>query len=193
MITYEEMLKAIHNGKEFLETPQGFSKSDMNDMAMVMLNDPDCEIKNYIKKGESYNVEVKVPFRMLRDSVYAPVLKDFGVDKAEMSKLDNYKISRAAASTLVDLSLTFVKSYISSRGLGRKLTLPMTSPDEAAQSISFVRVPEETRETTMIVRAEDGSYKTTPTGKKVTTAAHENLKVANRVPAWSKKTEDLKK
>lgn len=193
MSTYEELLKSVRGDKKYLETAQGYSMSAMVDMAATMVNDPECKVPNYFKKGDTYNVEVKVPFRMIRDSVYAPVLKDFGVDKAEMGKLDSYKVSRSSASALVDLGLQFIKNYVSSYGLGRKLTLPMISPDEAVQSISFVRVPEETRETTMIVRTEDGSYKTTPTGKKVTTAAHENLKVANRVPAWSKKTEDIKK
>lgn len=172
---------------------KGYSKGDMISLASIMINDPECTVDVYLKKGDSYEVKTMNPGKGIRENVIAPVLKAFGVDKAEMSKLDDVQIPKAGAEALVDFSVLLVKKYIASNGLGRKLTLPMTAPDEAAQSISTVRIPEEKRETTMIVRGEDGTYSIAPTGKEVTTAAHENLKVTNRVAAWQKTIVEAKK
>lgn len=187
------------NYKAFLEEAKkaskskNYSKGDMVSLATAMFNDKDCTIDVFIKKGDEYETKVMNPGKSIRENVIAPVLKAFGVDRAEMSKLDDVQISKAGGEALTDFSLLLVKQYISTNGLARKLTLPMTAPDEAVQSISVVRIPEEKRETTMIVRnPESGTYSIAPTGKEVTTAAHENLKVGNRVPAWQKKIRDLK-
>jgi hypothetical protein len=169
-----------------------FSKSELVSLAATMLNDDEDAITTYVKKGDTVEEKVVNPGRSLRNGVIAPVLKDFGVDKAELTKLDGVQISRGGAEAVADVALLLVKEYISTKGLGRKLTLPMLSPNETVQSISCLKAEEEKRATTMIARGEDGSYSTTPTGKVVTTKAHEKLKVVNKVPAWLKETTDAK-
>lgn len=171
---------------------KNFSKSDMVGMTAALLNDPDADVITYVKKGDTYEVHHNNPSRDVRENVYVPLLKAFGVDRAEMAKLEDYKISKAGAEALTDLNLLVTKMYIAENGLGRKLTLPMTSPTEAVQSISIETVPQDVKQTTMIVKNEDGTYSSKPTGKEVTTAPHARLKASNRVPAWLKDIKDVK-
>ena len=183
-MTYEELIKGT--------TTRGgnYSKSELNNLAMVMMNDPAADITVYFKKGDVYETRVFNPGKSIRNNLIAPILRSFGVDRAEMGKLDEMQISRAGGEALADFSLLLVKNYISSKGLGRKLTLPMLSVDETVQSLECTPVNEEERATTRIVRQEDGTYVTTPTGKLVTTRGHEKLKTTNRVPAWLKTIKD---
>lgn len=179
---------------ELITTSKGrggnYSKSEMNNLAMTMMNDPAADIKVYLKKGDTYEVRTYNPGKSVRANLIAPILRTFGVDRAEMGKLDEIQVSRAGGESLADFALLLIKSYISTKGLGRKLTLPMLSTDETVQSLECTTVKEEQRATTRIVRQEDGTYVTTPTGKLVTTTSHEKLKTGNRVPAWLKKTQD---
>jgi hypothetical protein len=188
MSNYSEFIKqaqAASGGKNY-------SKSDLVDLATAMLNDPQCSISTFVKKGDTYEEKVFHPSQAVRNNVIGPVLKAYGVDKAEMARMDSFQFPRAAGEAQADFALLMIKQYISANGMGRKLTLPMTSPNETVQSISCESAEEEKRATTMIVRNDDGTYSTTPTGKVVTTKAHEKVKVGNRVPVWLKETVDAK-
>lgn len=169
-----------------------YSKNELVGLATAMFNDPDCEIPVYVKRGDSVEERKQKPSQAIRNNLIAPILRGFGVDRAEMAKLNDVQTSRAGGESLVDFSLLLLKEYISKNGMGRKLTLPMTSPAETVQSICCISAEEEKRATTMIARNEDGTYSTAPTGKIVTTKAHEKVKVGNRVPAWLKQTTDAK-
>lgn len=164
-----------------------FSRGTLVDLAGALYNEsPDFNV--YTKKGDTYVATTINPGKALRANMVAPILKSFGVDKAELPKLDEVKISKAGAEALADYSLMLVKEYISDKGLGRRLTLPMTDPNETIMSLQYREVPAETKATTMIVKGDDGVYTTKPTGKTVTTAAYQKLLVRNRVPSWLKTT-----
>lgn len=169
-----------------------YSRTDLVGMATAMFNDVDLKIPVYMKKGDTYTVVEHAPGKAVRDKLIAPMVRGLGVDTAEIARLDQMQTSRAGGEALVDFALLLIKKYIAANGLSRKLVLPMTSPTETVQSISCCKQPEEARKTTMITRNEDGTYSTAPTGKMVTTAEHEKVKVGNRVPAWLKKTTDAK-
>lgn len=187
MSNFHEMVQELKAGSK----GTNFSRTDLNGLAMAMFNDCDTPIPVYVKKGETFEKRDMYPGRALRTQFIAPILKAYGVDRAEMSSLSQVQTTRAGGEALADFSLMLVKQYISDNGLGRKLTLPMCSPNETVQSISTVKAEEEKRKTTMIVREGEGPnevYHTTPTGKIVTTKAHEKIKVSNRVPNWLKDT-----
>lgn len=190
MSKFQDLIQAAKSKGQ--EKSDNYSRGSMVELATVMANDIDCEIPVYIKKGDTYEKRPMYPARSLRNDVLAPVLKSFGVDRAELARLNDVQISRAGGEALADFSMLLLKTYISKNGLNRKITLPMTSPTETVQSISMESAKEERRATTMIMRNGDDTYTTTPTGKIVTTKAHEKLKVANRVPIWLKSTEDAK-
>lgn len=184
-MNYEELIKSSAS-----RGGNNYSKSELNTLATVMMNDPTADITVHFKKGDTFETRVYNPGKSIRANLIAPILRNFGVDRAEMGKLDDMQISRAGGEALADFSLLLVKSYISKKGLGRKLTLPMLSTDETVQTLECDTTKEEKRATTRIVRQEDGTYVTTPTGKLVTTRSHEKLKTTNRVPAWLKTTQD---
>lgn len=188
MSKYQEFLA------ECKKTSKGnnYSKNELVGLATAMFNDTDCTIPVYVKKGETFEERAMHPSRALRDNLIAPIVKSFGVDRAEMARLSEVQTSRAGGESLADFSLLLLKQYVSKNGLGRKLTLPMTSPKEAVQTISTVMVDKEERATTRINRNDDGTYSISPTGKVVTTEAHEKIKIGNRVPVWMKKTTDKK-
>lgn len=183
-MSYNEMVADLKNGSK----GNGYSKSDLNSLAMAMFNDVDAAIPVYVKKGSSYEEKLMYPGRDLRTQLIAPILKSYGVDKAEIASLDKVQTSRAGGEALANWALLLVKEYISTqRGLGRKLTLPMTSARETVQSISTVGVSEETRKTMEIVK-EGETYTPKPTGNITKTAEHEKMRVGNRVPEWLKTT-----
>lgn len=161
-----------------------FSKSELTTLATVMFNDNEAEIPVYTKKGDSYTEKTMNPGKALKENFVAPILKGFGVDKDELSRLADVQTSRAGGEALADFALLLVKEYVSKNGLGRHLTLPMTSLTESVQTLSSDIVEEKTGATTMIVRGEDGTYTTVPTGKLVTKKKHERLNAGNKVPAW---------
>lgn len=178
---------------DFIKSTQerggNYSKASLVDLAMHMMNDSDAVIPVYTKKGDVAVVQEVHPGRAVRESVIVPFLKAFGVDKAELPRVDSIAVSRAGAEAMAQFSLHLVKEYISERrGLGRKLVLPMTSPDETVQSIYTAHVDEVTKATTKIVKDETGAYQTMPTGNETTTAAHDKLIVKNRIPSWLKTT-----
>lgn len=184
-MTYDELIKSSQG-----RGGNNYSKSELNTLATTLMNDPSADITVHFKKGDVFETKVYNPGKAIRANLIAPILRNFGVDRAEMGKLDEMQVSRAGGEALADFALLLVKSYISTKGLGRKLTLPMLSTDETVQSLECGSVKEEQRATTRIVRQEDGTYVTTPTGKLVTTRGHEKLKTINRVPAWLKTTKD---
>lgn len=169
-----------------------YSKNDLASLATVMFNDPETSFQVVVKKGDTFQHKEINPAKDLRTALIQPILKQYGVDRAEMDKVMSVETTRSGGEALADFSLMLIKNYISKNGMGRKLTLPMTSTDETVQSIVVDEVPEEVRTTTMIVKDGD-AYKTVPTGNQVTTKAHTKLKVGNRVPAWLKDTKALQK
>lgn len=183
MSKYQEFIDAARKDDSTI-----FSKNKLVGMATAMFNDADCEFPIYVKKGDTYAVKPMYPSRNLRENLIAPIVKSFGVDRADLARISEVQTSQAGGEALADFALLLVKEYISNTGLGRKLTLPMTSPKEAVQSISVVTASKDERATTAIVHNADDSYSTVPTGKVVTTESHDRLKVANRVPVWLKST-----
>ena len=169
-----------------------YSKSSFVDLATAMFNEPDCAVSVYVKRGDSYAVREYAPGKDLRNNFVAPILRSFGVDKAELPKLDTIQISRAAGESLANYCLLLTKEYISLKGLGRRLTLPMTSLDDTAATIGMQEVPEETRNTTKIVKNDAGDgYNVEPTGKVVTTKKHDKLVGKNKTQPWQKISRDL--
>lgn len=178
--------------KHGMEAQRGgnYSKSSLVDLASEMLNAKDCVIPVYSKKGDSYTVTEMTPGLDVRNFVVIPALKSFGVDKAELPKLADFQFPRSSAEAMANFGVLMVKEYISLKGMGRKLTLPMTSLEDTAATIGMVEVPEKTENTNKIVK--DGAdYVVQPTGKAVTTKKHDKLIGKNKCQPWHKITRDL--
>lgn len=175
-----------------MESQRGgnYSKSSLVDLSAAMINEPDCVVTVYTKKGDTYAATEMTPGLDVRNHVIAPALKSFGVDKAELPKLATLQISRTGAEALANFGVLLVKEYISLKGMGRKLTLPMTSLEDTAATIGMQEVPEKVENTNKIVK--DGKdYVVQPTGKEVTTKKHDKLVGKNKCQPWQKSSKDI--
>lgn len=162
-----------------------YSKSDMTQMTTAMLNSPSYEVKNYIKDVKE--PVVTKPVERYRESL-KPMLKQFGVDNAELDKVQSVSFGKEHAEALNELGMQIVKDYTST---GRKLILPINAADEAQMELSRCVVEAKEEETKKIELQPDGSYASVPTGKKKKTKKHNRMKVSNKVPAWLVEEEDL--
>lgn len=177
MATEYENLKKEITDKVKAAGGSRHSKSDLVLMTQTLLNTPEQEVNVYIKDGTPVSTK---PVERYRESL-KNVVKQFGVDKAELDKVKDIKFDKEHADALMDVANTSMKDYI---GTGRKMVFPITAPDETQMEISMVEKAEKSEETRKLVQKEDGSYESVPTGKKKTTKKHKEMKVSNKVPSW---------
>lgn len=184
MTEYENLKRAVTE-KVRLSGGTRFSKSDMTQMTMSMMNSPEYEVENYMK---DVNTPVKTkPVERYRESL-KPMLQQFGVDKAELDKVQTVPFGREHAEALNDVAMQIVKDYT---GTGRKLILPVNAPDESQMEIYQDIIEETEVETKKIVESEPGKFEQVPTGKKKKTKKHRKMKVSNKVPAWLVEETDI--
>ena len=161
------------------------SKSDLVAMSHSMLNSPDYEVKNFIKDVND-PVTTK-PVERYRDSL-KPVLKQFGVDNAELDKVRDVTFNKEHAEAVADLGIQLVKDYV---GTGRKLIMPINEKDESQMEISMVEKAASSVETKKIIETAPGKFEQVPTGKRKKTKKHKEMKVSNKVPSWLTDIEDV--
>lgn len=161
------------------------SRSDLISMATTLLNTPEQEVKTYVKDVK--DPVVTKPVERYRESL-KPVIKQFGVDSAELDKIKDVKFSKEHAEALVDLGTQITKDYIDT---GRKMIFPINDKDEAQMEIQQVSKSKKVEETKKIVETSPGKYESVPTGKRKTTEAHKEIKASNKVPSWLVETKDI--
>lgn len=168
------------------------SASDLTAMCQGLLNSPEHQIPTYAKKnvdakGQPIPV-MKQPGKRYRDSL-KPTLRQMGIDKAEVDKIDTIPMSKEQAAAIVDVATHVIKDYVD---LGRRFVFPVTSTDEAQMSLRVESVDEKVVKPNRFVKDADGRSIPQPTGKTVTTKAHNIMKAKNSVPFWLKSSEDTK-
>jgi NACalpha-BTF3-like transcription factor len=155
-----------------------YSKGDEIALTHALLNTPDHEVDVYVK--DCPDPVVTKPVEHYRDSL-KPVLKQFGVDAAELDKIQEVEFSKDHAEAFNELAAVAMKDYI---GTGRKKILPVTSKTESQMEISQVEKAEKVEDTCKLVETSPGKYDRVPTGERKTTHAHSEMKVSNKVPGW---------
>lgn len=155
-----------------------YSKSDETTLTHTLLNTPEHEVEVYLK--DCPDPVVTKPVEHYRDSL-KPVLKQFGVDAAELDKIQTVEFPKDHAEAFNELAAVTMKDYI---GTGRKKIFPVTSKAESQMEITQVEKPEKVEDTRKLVETESGKYESVPTGERKTTKAHSEMKVSNKVPGW---------
>lgn len=172
---YKELTKGL---KESSKVSRRFSKGDYVDLTQGLLNDKDHEVTIYTNPSNDKPVSVvKKPVEAYRDAL-KDVVKQFGVDKNELGKLDELEFSKKHAEALIDVAQVAQHDYVET---GKKLRLPAFAEDETTVTLGYELLPEKVEETKKI---EDG--KSVPTGKTVKTHKRHIMKASNKVPAWLK-------
>lgn len=154
------------------------SEGDRLSLMHTMLNTPDHEAVRYMKDNPDEEVTT-TPVKEYRDSL-KPVLKQFGVDDAEMDKIQEVEFPKKHAKAVLDLADTALKDYLD---IGRKYILPITKTDEHQMEIYKVHKDEKSEETRKPVEVSPGQYESVPTGERRITKPHWEMKVSNKPQA----------
>lgn len=195
MSKYSEMCSAIEQKIKSSARPGSkpacvTSSSDLTAMMHAMLNSPDHEVPVYTKKNVKADGSpvpvMKNPSQRLRESL-KPTLRHMGLDKADTLKMDTVEFSKEQAAAMMDAATFVIKDYLSS---GRRFVFPITKTDEAQMSLRMDDVEEKVTKPNRFVQDENGRSIPQPTGKVVTTKAHNVLKARNAVPFWLRETKD---
>jgi len=168
------------------------STSDLTTMTQALLNNPEHQIPTYTKKNVDSKGNptpvMKQPGKRYRDSL-KPTLRQMGIDKAEVDKIDTIPMSKEQAAAIIDVASHVIKDYVD---VGRRFVFPMTSTDEAQMSLRVEEVDEKVAKPNRFVKDENGNSVPQPTGKTVTTKKHNVMKARNSVPFWLRTSEDTK-
>ena len=178
MANYEAKKKEFQeNSKSTVATTSGL-KALNNEF----WNDTDYQSKRLVPTGDGVTEVSSCPAKELRDGLKKVVSKTFGVDSAEIGKLDSADLPKAVTDPMIDGVMTVQKDYLNS---GRGLVLPMTDKDETIMKIQIREAGEKTFDTKKIVKDEKtGKYESVPTGERVTNKRRKTITGVNKVPAW---------
>lgn len=155
------------------------SKSGLQALNNAYFNDLDYESKRLAIGDDGVTEVGSHPARDFRDGMKKVIGKTFGVDSGEVGKLDDVELPRSVTDPMLE-GVSFVqKDYLDS---GRGLSIPTTHKDEAVMKISLKEVGEKTIDTKKIVKKDDGTYESVPTGERVTHKARKVISPSNKVP-----------
>lgn len=196
MSKYSEMCDAIakkikDGAREGSKPACVTSSSDLTAMTQAMLNSPDHVVHVYSKKGEENDTPSYIdrqPAKRYRESL-KPTLKQLGLDRDEVNKIDDVSFSKEHAGAIMDLSTQVIKDYVN---CGRRFVFPITDTNEAQMSLCKTDIDEKITKPNRFVKQADGRSVPEPTGKTVVTKAHTAMKVRNSVPFWLRTSTDTK-
>jgi hypothetical protein len=186
---YKELVTAISE-KVAKSGSRSSSKQDLTKIAQAYLNDDSREETIYSPNKKDHNNPDRVivtPVRRYRESL-KPILRQFGIDKAEQDKIHDTVFSKEHSEALMDAAGHILKAYIDT---GRKFVFPITSKKEAQSSISKISVDKKVSPTRVITQDADGKYISMPTGKCTITEPHSSIKASNKIPSWLKSSKQL--
>ena len=174
--SYKDIKKSLVEGSK---NSRRYSKGDYVGLTKGLLNEADYEVSYYTNpSGETPITVKKQPVKAYRDAL-KDVVKEFGVDKNELGKLDDMEFSKKHAEALIDVAQVAQHDYMAT---GKKLRLPQMAENETTVTLGYEVLPEKVEATNKVV---DG--KSVPTGKTIKTSERTVTKAANKVPAWMKK------
>lgn len=157
------------------------SRSDLENITTTLLNTPDHTVSVYSfaakdtnGTGEPVCIEKK-PVKRYRDSL-KPVLKNLGLDKMDVDKIDDIPLPKEHAAAMMDVVTTAIHDYMKA---GRKFSFPITSMDETRMEMICATAPAKTYV---------GSNFSKDSGDEsvVVTKERKMLKSKNPVPYWLK-------
>lgn len=171
---FKESLKANVKDKK---ASTAFSKSTMEDMIRVCLNDPEYVLTSLVKDGESYREVTMTPAANVRDSL-VDLLKRGGMDEADAKDLmGKYTFTKKQAEALYELVVAIMAEYLDT---GKSFRFPRMAADETVQQIQKVVLPEKESKHRVPVE-ENGKRSMKETGDVIVTAARTGLKAKNGV------------
>lgn len=173
---YDEMLEEMR-AKVQKAGGSRHSKSDRTAVTHGLLNQPDQEVEIFLKDSDPV---VTRPVEHFREEL-KDVVKQFGVDNAELDKMQEVKFSKGFAEAFNEVADIATKDYLST---GRKLIYPITSASESQMELSQVEKPAKAEDTRKLVETSPGKFESVPTGERKKTEAHMEIRASNKIPGW---------
>lgn len=159
-----------------------YSKSDLDNLTLALLNSPDHVVTEYqMKVSEADGTPItidKTPSRRYRESL-KPMLKSLGLDKNDAEKVSDIQFTKEHASAMVGLVTTTLKDYIKA---GRKFSFPITSSDEARMEFYCDEAPERINQN-RFAKTDEEKQKVSKTLKRTV------LKAKSVTPSWLRVTD----
>ena len=181
---YRQVLQGIRENVQKANSTR-HSKGDLTTVAHTLINSPQEEFDVYL--NDENNPVTTKPVEHYREAL-KPVLKEFGVDNAELDRIQQVEFTKDHADAIMEVGMQVVKDYTST---GRKLIFPINEKDEAQFEIAQKMREEKKIDTKKPVQNADGTYTTVPTGERKTTKAHREMVASNKVPGWLSSTEKI--
>ena len=159
-----------------------YSKSDLDNLALGLLNSPDHIVTEYqMKVSEADGTPItidKTPSRRYRESL-KPMLKSLGLDKNDAEKVSDIQFTKEQASALMGVATTVIKDYIRA---GRKFSFPITSADETRMEFYCDVAPERINQN-RFAKTEEEKQKVSKTLERTV------IKCKSSCPSWLKVNE----
>lgn len=188
---YEEFLEELMNNIQSAkndEEAEDFvnalhSNADRVNIMHNLINEPEQTAKRVkAENGEPVVTEIQ-PTKRYRNALKTMVKENFGITEEEASKLDDTKLSKEHAESIIEVSDQAMSDYLN---IGRTLNLPLTDEESSKMSIRKTVVGDKEEATNKIEKDENGNYRSVPTGKVMKTDKHSTLKASNKIPPWLK-------
>ena len=154
-----------------------FSRAAEEQISNALINDVDYCQKQFVKKGDSFEVKENYPVREFRDGLKKLVKTEFGVDTTEAEKLTNCNIGKDVSTPVADLGAAVIKGVMKT---GKSFVFNPENDHETKMVISMREMPEKVVETTKLEKQADGSFVTVPTGDKVKYTARTEIAATNK-------------
>lgn len=178
--SYEKLCKELKEANK----ATAYSKTALQQLGNSYMNDLEHVTKTYKATDDSYEVIERQPAKEFRQSMKTVVKKTFGVDAAELDKLDEAELPKAMTNAMIDCVQDVEMDYMRT---GKKLKYPITSDSDTAMSISLRDVDEKVVSTKKNVQKDDGTWEQVPTGDTYRYGKHTEIKSSNKIPSWLKK------
>ena len=179
----EELSTKIKAGtKDGKKASCSYSKSDLENLTLALLNSPDHVVTEYQMKvseadGSPVTID-KMASKRYRESL-KPMLRTLGLDKNDAEKVSDIQFTKEHASSLMGVATTVLKDYIKA---GRKFSFPITALDECRMEFYCDTAPERINQN-RFAKTEEEKAKVSKTLSRVI------LKSKSQTPSWLKVTE----
>lgn len=154
-----------------------YSKSDLDNLTLALLNSPDHVVTEYqMKVSEADGTPVtidKTPSKRYRDSL-KPMLKTLGLDKNDVEKISDIQFTKEQASAIMGLATTAIHDYLL---IGRKMVFPVTNAKECRMEMYCDVAPERINQN-RFAKTEEEKKKVSKTLERTV------LKSKNSTPSW---------
>lgn len=179
----DELSNKIKSGsKDGKKASCSYSKSDLENLTLALLNSPEHVVTEYQMKvseadGSPVTID-KMPSKRYRESL-KPMLRTLGLDKNDAEKVSDIQFTKEHSSALIGVATCAIKDYLRA---GRKFSFPITAPDECRMEFYCDTAPERINQNRFAKTEEEKSKISKTLERKI-------LKTKNLAPAWLRVTE----